>query len=72
MNRQWKNKNEEYLKELQKLLDIIENVKDEELKNRIISQFLKCDNILTELAEDLFNIYYLKGKRDNEINGIKK
>ena len=72
MNRQWKEKNEEYLKELQKLLDIIDNVKDEELKKRIIGQFFKCDNILTELAEDLFNIYYIKGKRDIEINGIKK
>ena len=71
MNRQWKDNNEEYLKELQKLFDIVDNVKDEELRKRIIGQFLKCDNILTELAEDLFCIYYIKGKRDIAINGIK-
>ena len=63
-NREWKNKNQEYLYELQKMLDTIDNVKDEELKKRIINQFLKCENLLTENAEDLFYIYYIKGKND--------
>ena len=57
MNREWKNKNEEYLRELQKMLDIIDNVEDEDLKDRIIKQCLKCDNILTEISEDLFYLY---------------
>ena len=61
MNREWKNKNEEYLRELQKMLDIIDNVEDEDLKDRIIKQCLKCDNILTEISEDLFYLYYIKG-----------
>lgn len=64
MNREWKNKNEEYLRELQKMLDIIDNVEDEDLKDRIIKQCLKCDNILTEISEDLFYLYYIKGKEE--------
>lgn len=49
-NEEWKTKNERYLKELQKMLDIVENVKDEELKNRILIQFVKYDELITELA----------------------
>ncbi len=47
----WKNKNKQYLFEMQKLMDIIDNVKDERLKKDIISQTLKCDKCITELAE---------------------
>ena len=47
----WKIKDDKYLKELQKMFDIVENVKDEELKHRIIIQFLKCDAVITELAK---------------------
>ena len=64
MNREWKNKNEEYLRELQKMLDIIDNVEDEDLMDRIIKQCLKCDNILTEISEDLFYLYYIKGREE--------
>lgn len=49
----WKTNDENYIRELQKMLDIIENVEDEELRNRIIIQYLKCDKIITELAEKL-------------------
>ena len=51
--RQWKNSNIEYLKELQKFFDVVENVKNEDLKMRIIYQMLKCDETLTKLAENL-------------------
>lgn len=51
--RQWKNSNIEYLKELQKFFDVVENVKNEDLKMRIIYQMLKCDEVLTNLAENL-------------------
>ena len=47
---EWKTKDSKYLKELQKMLDVVENVKDEELKHRIIIQYLKCDSVITELA----------------------
>lgn len=53
INEEWKTKDEQYLKELQKMLDIVENVKDEDLKHRIIIQYLKCDAIITELAKKM-------------------
>lgn len=49
----WKTNDKTYIKELQKMFDIIENVKDEDLRNRIIMQYLKCDKTITELAEKL-------------------
>lgn len=52
-NQDWKTNDKNYIRELQKMFDIIENVTDEELRNRIIIQYLKCDKIITELAEKL-------------------
>lgn len=51
--RYWKDNNVEYLKELQKFFDIVENVKNEDLRMRIIYQMLKCDEVLTNIAENL-------------------
>ena len=50
----WKNEDEIYLFELQKFLDIVENVKNEELRKEIIGQMLKCDKRVTQLAETIF------------------
>jgi hypothetical protein len=50
----WKNKNQQYLFELQKFLDLVDNVEDEELKKQIIGQMLKCDRCVTKIAEDIF------------------
>lgn len=50
-NREWKEKNKRYLNQLQKFLDTVDSIEKEELKNNIIIQMLKCDLILTELAE---------------------
>ena len=50
-NRDWKEKNKRYLYTLQKFLDSTDRIKDEELKNHIITQMLKCDLALTEIAE---------------------
>ena len=50
----WKNEDKTYLFELQKFLDIVENVKDEELQKEIITQMLKCDKRVTQLAETIF------------------
>lgn len=49
----WKTKSNKYLKELQKMFDIVENVKDEDLRARIIHQYLICDATITELAKKL-------------------
>ena len=51
----WKEKNQKYLLELQKFLDKAENINDIELKQSIINQMLKCDKVLTELAEKMIN-----------------
>lgn len=51
----WKEKNEKYLFELQKFLDKVENIKDDELKQSIIIQMLKCDKVLTEIVEEMIN-----------------
>lgn len=50
----WKNEDKTYLFELQKFLDIVENVKDKELQKEIITQMLKCDKRVTQLAETIF------------------
>ena len=57
----WKMKNKEYLLELQRCLDKADNIENEELKNDIISQMLKCDKVLTKIAQEII-----------EENGIKK
>ena len=54
-NRDWKEKNKRYLYELQKFFDKVDNIKDEELKESIISQMLKCDKVLTEIIEEIIN-----------------
>ena len=48
----WKTNNKQYLFELQKFLDLADNIKDEKLRKNIISQMLKCDKCLTKIAED--------------------
>lgn len=48
----WKNKNEEYLKCIQRFLDRTDNIKEEKLKQSVIGAMLRCDEILTKLAEE--------------------
>lgn len=52
--KEWKNKNPKYLFELQKFLDIAENIQEETLRKEVINQMLRCDKTITELAEDIF------------------
>lgn len=60
--REWKEKNQEYIKELQKFLDITDNIMDEDLRLKIIYQMLKCDEVLTKIAEIKFEKEYKKYK----------
>lgn len=53
----WKNKNKQYLFELQKFLDLADNIEDEELRKLIISQMLKCDKCVTNIAEEMFKSF---------------
>ena len=48
----WKTNNKQYLFELQKFLDLADNIKDEKLRKNIISQMLKCDKYLIKIAEE--------------------
>lgn len=41
----------EYKKELQKFLDKAENIENEDLRFEVICQMLKCDKVLTKIAE---------------------
>ncbi len=60
-NRNWKEKNKNYLKELQNFFDKADNIEDQNLRQNIISQMLKCDNILTQIAESRFKKFYELG-----------
>lgn len=53
INCEWKEKNKLYLKELQVFFDIADKIENEDLQNSIISQMLRCDKIVTNLAEDI-------------------
>ena len=50
----WKNKNEQYLFELQKFLDLADNIEDVEFRKLIISQMLKCEKSITNVAEEMY------------------
>lgn len=48
----WKNTDERYLRELQKLYDLIENIENEKLRKNIIAQVIKFDDTLSKIAEE--------------------
>ena len=56
-NSNWKNLNKEYLFELQKFLDLADNIDNEKLIQEIINQMLKCDKCLTNIAEKILKKY---------------
>lgn len=56
-NSNWKNLNKEYLFELQKFLDLADNIENEKLRQEIINQMLKCDKCLTNIAEKILKQY---------------
>ncbi len=50
-NNSWKEKNKAYLRQLQKFLDVADNIEREDLRRSVINEMLKCDMILTQLAQ---------------------
>ena len=50
--RDWKEKNKKYINALDKFLDVVDNVTNEELKLDIIYKMLICDEILTKIVEE--------------------
>jgi len=66
-NREWKNwksQNKRYLVELEKFLDKVDSIDDEEIKREMIMQMLKIDNELTISAEEMFEKIYKRGIED--------
>lgn len=63
-NKDWKEKNKKYLRELQSFFDKADNIEDEKLRNKIIGQMLRCDDILTQIAENRFQEFYKLGYRN--------
>ena len=67
-NLDWKEKNKKYLFQLQKFLDATDSIEREDLKNNVITQMLKCDNILTQAALREIQKYKSKMYNTNEKN----
>ena len=63
-NKDWKEKNKNNLKELQNFFDKADNIEDNNLKQKIIGQMLKCDDILTKIAESRFEEFYKLGYKN--------
>ena len=63
-DKEWKEKNKLYLKEVQSFLDKVDNVSDESLRQKIVSQMLRCDKVLTEIAENRFMEFYELGYKN--------
>lgn len=60
-SRDWKEKDNNYIVELQRFFDRVDNIENEELRISVINQMLQCDKTLTELAESMFKEFYQKG-----------
>ncbi len=60
-DRKWKEENKKYLIELQMFFDKVEEIKDVNLRQRVINQMLQCDKVLTEIAEEKFFYCYEEG-----------
>ena len=60
-NKEWKEKNKKYLKELQNFFDKADNIEDKDLKQLIIGQMLRCDDGVTKIAENRFQELYQVG-----------
>lgn len=71
MSRDWKEKNKRYLNQIQKFLDATDSIEREEIKNNVIAQMLRCDQILTELAEREIKKYRKQDMNNNNINEQK-
>ena len=63
-NKDWIEKNKKYLKELQNFFDKADNIEDNNLRKKIIGQMLKCDDILTKIAESRFEEFYRMGYKN--------
>ena len=65
-NLDWKNKDANYLRELQRFLDMSDLIENKEVRQKVVAQMLKCDNTLTELCQEkIQEIFKNSNKKDN-------
>lgn len=65
-NKDWKEKNKGYLRQLQKFLDVADNIEREDLKQSVIAEMLKCDMILTQLAQNQIELASKNVEKEHE------
>lgn len=57
----WKKGNMEYFDKIEKFLDTVDNIKDEDLKKRIIFGYFNCEQTVSEsVMKYLENVYFNK------------
>ena len=61
----WKKTAKQYLIELERFLDLADNIADKDFKERIIGQMLRVDNELTKEAEKIFEKLKTEIKTEN-------
>ena len=49
---------------MQNFFDKADNIEDNNLRKKIIGQMLKCDDILTKIAESRFEEFYRMGYKN--------
>ncbi len=70
-NKAWKEKNKAYLKQLQKFLDVADNIEREDLRKSVINEMLKCDMILTQLAQREIKMALEENNKKIKMNNSK-
>ena len=66
IDREWKEKNKEYIRELERFLDRSDAIKDESTRLAIVAQMLKCDEVLTKICEEKLLESYNEGYKKGE------
>ena len=66
VSREWKEKNKEYIRELERFLDRSDAIKDESTRLAIVAQMLKCDEVLTKICEEKLLESYNEGYKKGE------
>lgn len=49
----WKKTNKRYLFELQKFLDLLDNIEQENLRKELLYQFMQYDKTITDIVENI-------------------
>ncbi len=71
-NKDWKEKNKGYLRQLQRFFDVADNIEREDLRKTVIAEMLKCDMILTELAQRQIKLATQNGEAKKQVKQLKK